>query len=240
MQKDLIKQRFKKSLKTYENCAVVQKEMAAKLSCLPKNKHYGSVLELGCGTGFLTKEINNKITFNVYDAVDMVAECRGYIEKINPEINFFCEDIDNFITEKKYDLIISNASLQWIENLELFTKKIKTLLNNNGEFIFTLFGKENFKEMTPFIKNNLKYHPEEELKKTFSGFNKVEISTDKRILLFKTPLDVLKHVKNTGVNALSQTNWTKKDLIDFKNNYYCDNNGLYPLTYHPVYIKLTE
>ena len=58
------------------------------------------------------------------------------------------------------------------------------------------------------------------------------------ILEFETPKDVLKHIKNTGVNALSDTRWTKSDLINFEEKYPINANGKYSLTYQPIYIKL--
>jgi malonyl-CoA O-methyltransferase len=56
-------------------------------------------------------------------------------------------------------------------------------------------------------------------------------------LEFNSPKEVLKHIKNTGVNALSQTIWTKSDLINFEKNYPQTNQEKFSLTYNPVYIK---
>ena len=61
MNTTLIKQRFSRSLQTYEQTAIVQREMAKILTeFLPQNKNFDSILEIGCGTGFLTRELVKK------------------------------------------------------------------------------------------------------------------------------------------------------------------------------------
>ena len=59
-------------------------------------------------------------------------------------------------------------------------------------------------------------------------------------MAFKTPQEVLKHIQNTGVNALSSEVWTKRDLINFEKEYngFCANRPT--LTYNPIYIKIQK
>ena len=39
------------------------------------------------------------------------------------------------------------------------------------------------------------------------------------VMAFDSPKDVLNHLKLTGVNAIENKSWTKKDLINFENGY---------------------
>ena len=62
----LIKKQFEKSFNSYNQNAIVQRLMAEKLV---KNlslikADFNSILELGCGTGILTKEIVKAIKFS--------------------------------------------------------------------------------------------------------------------------------------------------------------------------------
>ena len=54
MSKFLVKERFRKCLKTYDDNAIVQKIMAQNLVSELEQKKYNKVLEIGCGTGILT------------------------------------------------------------------------------------------------------------------------------------------------------------------------------------------
>ncbi len=72
--------------------------------------------------------MNTALEFKNYTAIDIVEDCSKYIEKINPNINFIQADIENFTLEFTPDLIISNASLQWVENFEEIIIMLKIVL----------------------------------------------------------------------------------------------------------------
>lgn len=233
--KELVKTRFQKQLKTYSENSIVQKEMANKLINLLTKNSFQSVLELGCGSGILTQKLTNKITYENYTAVDIVENCREYISRINADIKFIQSDIENMSFSKKYDLIISNATLQWIENIEGFINELKTHLTPNGVLIFSTFGINNFKEISAITNVGLKYYSKNELEEMLSPQyieeNIIEME-------FLSPINVLKHLKLTGVNSITHQHWTKSDLKNFENKYtqLCSNK--IKLTYHPMYIIL--
>ena len=219
MTKELLKQRFTKSLKTYQQNAIVQKQMAEKLTQNVLGSNFDDILELGCGTGFVTEILNEHCRFNNYDAIDIVNGCKSFIEKISNNINFINTDIEDFSTQKKYNLIISNASLQWLEDFEQFIKKIKSNLKEDGIFLFTLFGENNFKELKAITGKTLAYYSTDTLTNILNNYSIKTISEETITLTFKTPKDVLYHIKNTGVNAIAQEHWTKSDLIRFEQDY---------------------
>ena len=235
--KDLIKQRFSKNLCHYDNNAFIQKKMVEKLiSLLPKQK-YNNILEIGCGTGLLTKKIIDNVEFEYYEANDIVFECQKYIESIDSKIKFIPCDMEEYIknTTRKYDLIISNASFQWIENLEKFLTQITSKLSDDGVLLFSTFGEKNYKELFDITQKGLNYVSKNDILKMVP---KAKIEEEILQLEFQEPIEVLKHLKLTGVNALEKVFWTKKNLQNFSNKYkeICQNK-LY-LTYNPIYICL--
>ena len=55
--------------------------------------------------------------------------------------------------------------------------------------------------------------------------------------LFKSPIDVLRHIKDTGVNGVSDSYFGKKALLDFQQKYqtaYSIKNEGVGLTWHPI------
>ena len=241
MNKELIQKRFAKNLTTYDSNAKVQKLMAERLISLVPEKFYDSILEIGCGTGFLTKCAIDKLNFQKYIANDIVPECEAYILSLNKDINFVHADIEKILNQQnnKYDLILSNATFQWVESLEPFIKSLMQKLNPNGVLIFSTFGVENFKEIFEVTGKTLPYKQREDYEKMFKNYD-FEIDEEIRVLNFKTPKDILKHLKYTGVNAISSESWTKKDLNEFERMYKSICWNFYTLTYHPIYIKLTN
>lgn len=238
MIKNLIKQRFTKSLETYSNSAVIQKHMAEKLTVMLKKKCYDNILELGCGTGFVTENIVKNINFNTYDAMDLVSGCAKFISSISEKINFYNADFEKYIPDRKYDLIISNAAMQWLDDFIKFVYRITKYLNKNGTFAFTVFGSKNFEELK-FI-TGLKYYSMSELKNILRDFEIEEISEEKIVLNFNTPKEALMHIKKTGANAIIQKHWTKTDLRNFEIEYSKICKDKIKLTYNPIYVVLNS
>lgn len=235
MNKDLIQARFSKSLSSYNENARIQKKMAKKLMSFLSSKKYNNILEIGCGTGFLTELLNNNLEFENYTAIDIVEECKNYIEQINSDINFVHADIETYVLQTAPDLIISNASLQWVNNFETIINKLKNNLSENGELIFSTFGTENFKEISFLTGTALSYYSTKELEEMFPLSL---IEPEIHIMAFENPKDVLKHLQLTGVNALQTKSWTKKDLTRFENGYRNLCSKRPTLTYNPIYIKI--
>lgn len=235
----LIKKHFEKSMDKYDKNATVQDLMAAKMiiELCKISDNYENILELGAGTGLLTKKIVNNITFKNYFANDLVEKSKAYIQKIIPKVNFLCGNALKIKPAKKMDLIISNAMFQWFENLDKAISIIKLSLNKNGILAFSTFSPDNFKEITELTGLTLKYKTQSEIEEILQnhGFDVLYSETFYEEIKFKNPLELLAHMKNTGVNSLSDKTWTVKKVKDF-----CDKfSKKYPetkLTYSPIII----
>ena len=238
--KKLIKERFKKSLVTYNQNSFVQNKMADNLIKMASPvKRFSAILELGCGSGLLTNKIKETFGYDIYDAVDIVSECEEYIKAISQDINFIAEDIEKFSTDKKYNLIISNATFQWIEKFPNFLGKIYENLEENGMFIFSTFGNNNFQEIKKITNESLNYYSCDELKNILQEYKPFTLKEEILSIDFETPIDILSHLKLTGVNSISSKHWTKKDLCEFSDKY----KKFYPnikLTYHPIYVAIIK
>ena len=240
--KSLVKKRFKKSLNTYDDNAIVQKQTAEKLiGLLPRTKYF-SVFEIGCATGILTHEISKQIIFEEFYANDIVEESEDFTKKIIPNIKFIKGDIEEIVLDKKYDLIISNACLQWCNDIKNTIGKLVKSLNKDGILAISIFGDENLKEITDIFNLNNKTYSIEELKTSLRKYNIIEYKEEIIKLSFNSPIDVLKHLKLTGVNALQTVNLTKSKLKAFDEKYKAQymRNDKVVLTYNPVYILITQ
>lgn len=239
MNKDLIQKRFAKNLDTYNDNAKIQKKMAERLLSFLERKDFDDILEIGCGTGFLTQLVNDSFNFNTYTANDIVESCEKYVKEINPKINFIPADIEKAVenSDKKYDLIISNAAFQWVENLESFIKLLVSKLNDGGVLLFSTFGPENFREVNFVLGKTLPYYSANELQEIVKDYKNI-VEQEMHVMAFKTPKDILKHIKSTGVNALEMVSWTKSDMQKFENGYNNFCSGIPTLTYHPIYVKI--
>lgn len=242
--KILIEQRFTKALHTYKNNATIQiymvNELLALIEKITNKKKFKDVFEFGCGCGLLTNEFIKKYDFNTYFANDIVEKCSDYILQISEKIEFICDDIEKINFDKKFDLIISNATFQWLNNPNKTVNTLISYLKPNGTLAFTTFGVDNFKELKQ-LGYGLDYMDINSLKSLFgTKQNSLFIKEEIKILEFKTPYEVLKHIKLSGVNAIGKTSFTKSKLNKLINDYYkyfkaTDKHSV-SLTYHPIYI----
>lgn len=242
--KNLVKFRFKKSIGTYDSSAVIQKEMASKLvekileHC---GTNFHKVFEFGVGTGFLSKNILSEIKFEEYYANDIIEESEFCIKNIINDAKFLPGDIEKIELNEKFDLILSNAVMQWILDTDELLLKIKNNLEEEGYFAFTTFGEQNFKEIRETTGVSLKYLKTETLKeKCLQDFEIIHFEENIQTLCFDTPLDVLKHIKYSGTNGIKSLNWTVSKVRDFE-KFYKESFSMgekVMLTYNPIFVVL--
>lgn len=233
-----IKKHFEKSMKNYDKNAIVQdftaQITADKITQISTN--FDNILELGAGTGVFTKYLVKSLSYQNYYANDLVEKSKSYIEKIVPNVRFLTGNALKLKTSRKMDLIVSNAVFQWFPNLEKGIDIIKQNLSEDGILAFTTFTPDNFKELKDITGLALDYKTENEIIEILSkDFEILYCESFVKELTFKTPLELLAHMKNTGVNSLSEKTWTVKKVKEFCDNY----SAKYPntkLTYAPIIV----
>lgn len=231
LDKNLVKKKFKDSIDFYDENAVIQDLMAQKLISLICGKKFKNILEIGSYSGLLTKKAVEKFEFESYLAIDII-DSFDKIKNLSPKIEFEQIDIEKFETDKKFDLIIANASLQWCEDFEKTIAKLKSYLTKGGILALSVFSQDNFSEIRDAFKVSLKYKTIDEIEKIFSKNAKIlqQIHT----LRFKSAKDLLLHLKLTGVNSLSKNNFSLNEIksaIEILEKKYQNK-----LTYKPVFI----
>lgn len=239
--KELVKKRFEKNIETYPDNAVVQKQIAKNLvSNLIKLKgsRYDRIFEIGCGAGLLTKNIVKDIEFSEFFSNDITNAAQRKMKKISDCINFIGGDCEAIAMPKDLDLIISNSTFQWVNNLEQLLDKIALCLNKNGVLAFTTFGAENFYQIKNITGKSLNYCSKETIEALLEKDFEIIYSSNKLIELeFDSAEDILRHMKLSGVNSLESTSWTKNDLKHFLKEYnksYTNEKGKLTLTYNPI------
>ncbi len=238
----IIKNHFKKSYDKYDFNASVQKLSAKKLVAeLIKIKNdFPDILECGCGTGVLTSEIKSNINYKNYFVNDIVAQSKNYIDKILDKYTFICGDAKKIRPKRKFDLIISNAMLQWFEKLEPVFNNFSLIMKKDGILALTTFGTDNYREIKEISGLGLNYKPLEKLIVLLKSDFEILYTEDyKQVLEFNNPLEMLAHMKNTGVNSLSEKPWTFTQVKDFCVKY----SQKYPktvLTYNPIIVICTK
>lgn len=245
--KSLVKRQFNNGLKSYANEAGVQKQIAKKLIeklCLLTDRPLSRLFEVGCGTGFLTQNIIEKLKFDHLMVNDISITSKQKIRELetvyDKTIDFIEGDAEKIIIPQQLDALISGSTIQWFKNTPAFFEKINNSLNSGGFLAISTFGCHNFKEIKSITGIGLDYMSLHELTDLLSKeFNILLSEQWTQEKYFSTPIDVLHHMKQTGVNGISKKPFGKKQLHDFTRSYkalYAKENQNVPLTYNPIII----
>jgi malonyl-CoA O-methyltransferase len=237
-----IHQRFSRGLATYQDAAVVQKRMAVSLNELLKQttakRDFGTVLELGCGTGLLTDAFTSSFTWEKLYLYDLIEACQNY-HAHRENAYFQVADINTFVDYPQADLILAGATFQWIHDIDALLHRLGHALKPGGLLAFTTFAPGNLREVSAITGAGLSYLNEDALctKLIQAGFNPEVSEQHMMVELFCSPRAVLAHLKATGVTASSENRvWTKKSLQTFERHYniFKTADNQYPLTYTPL------
>ena len=111
------------------------------------------ILDLGCGTAILTKQISN-ITSDVIgidNSIDMVLSAKQQF----PDLPIYQKDATDFDFDELFDAIFSNATLHWIINYESCIKSMYRNLNSDGRIVVEFGGKGNVQLIIESLRKHL-------------------------------------------------------------------------------------
>lgn len=249
MDKNLIRKRFAKAAGSYDSEAAIQKDIARKMTGLigkyvPADMHR-NVLEIGCGTGFFTRLYADSFHPGRLWLNDLCPEMESFFSDMGSDnVAFLPGDAERIPLPEDLSLITSCSAIQWFEDHPRFFRNCAERLEQGGYIAFSTFGKENFSELSTVTGASLAYKSIDELRESLEGAFETVYSGEECIrMLFRSPMDVLEHIKKTGVTGVRNGRWTKGSLSSFCRKYselYCrDGNGV-SLSYHPVYMILKK
>ena len=197
--------KFDKFLDTYEKYATVQNRVAEKLIDFIPKERYGKVLEIGCGTGILSRFFLRKFKPELLVLNDYF-DTRKFLNKIS--YNEFVKGDMDLLQFQKYDLIISSSTLQWSKDFEALIQKFS---ESSSNLFFSIYTKENLIEIERHFGISLKYHTFGEIEKILKKYyNSVKYEEEQIILSFDTSIKALRHLKYTGVTGFSKNTSVEK------------------------------
>jgi malonyl-CoA O-methyltransferase len=147
LDKQAIQRRFERAAASYDTFSVVQREMADSLLETIRREPL-SILELGCGTGYLTALLRRRFAQAAIEAVDFAPAMIARAAERVPGARFLVCDIEELELEpESYDLIVSSATVQWLADPEQTFARLAAALDRHGELHVATFGPRTFWEL---------------------------------------------------------------------------------------------
>lgn len=245
MDKTLISRRFAKAVGTYLDKADVQRYVASRMAELtgryiPADVQE-QVLEIGCGTGMFTRMYLKQAAPEEMWLNDLCPEVKPYLaDVLGEKVRFVAKDAETLAFPAGQDLIVSCSAVQWFDDLPRFFSGCRRLLHEGGYLAFSTFGPHNTEEVATLASAGLSYPSLEELREMLAARYEVVYAHEEQLRLsFASPLEVLRHLKETGVTGTAAQAWTRGKLQEFCRNYterFSDERGRVYLTFHPIYM----
>lgn len=111
------------------------------------------ILDLGCGTGDLAKEISDAGAFVV--GMDYSKEMISKAHEKYPSLHFITGNGENFNLDTPVDAVFSNAALHWMTNAEDTLTSVYQALKPEGRFVAEFGGTGNIKAIVNAIEEVL-------------------------------------------------------------------------------------
>jgi trans-aconitate methyltransferase len=114
------------------------------------------ILDLGCGTGYLTSVIANsgaQVT-GIDNSIEMIAKAKTEY----PHLDFRVQSASDFYFEDRFDAIFSNAVLHWVQEKEASIDCMYKSLKKPGRIVLEMGGKDNIEKIIKALQRNLIKH----------------------------------------------------------------------------------
>jgi len=194
-----VKKQFSKYANQYNNHNIIQqivaKSIVRDIKSQPKR-----ILELGCGSGQIYKNITWDIDY--YKAIDF-SDSMCELHPKAPNVKVECHDFDNSsfhesIKDEKFDLVISASALQWSKDLGKIVKRLTTI---TSEINAVLFTSNTFKTIQNITNTKSPILSLTEIKEAFSLHCDCEFEVYNYNLEFDNKKELFDYIKKSGVSG---------------------------------------
>ena len=146
--KEKVARSFSRAAESYDTFAGLQRDVALETVALIESTP-ARALDIGCGTGNVTKELTRlypkadvfaiDLSHGMVDATREAANnCKGFITADMEALPF---------ADATFDTIVSSLTYQWTEDLQLAMREAYRILTPGGTFVLSTLGPGTFKEL---------------------------------------------------------------------------------------------
>ncbi|TAN67174.1 MAG: malonyl-[acyl-carrier protein] O-methyltransferase BioC [Methylobacter sp.] len=211
LDKAKIKQSFAAASLTYDGVAALQRTVGkALLATVDLESLTGTLLDVGCGTGFLSVELSvcERPIIALDIALPMVQLTRKKLLD-RPDVSYLCADAEQLpLAGHIADSVFSSLALQWCINLEAVFTDIKRVLKPGGRLVFSIFGPQTLQELKAAwaevddYKHVNEFYSEMQLTRFLqqSGYTEIKLETRLYRSSYGSVLELMRELKHIGAH----------------------------------------
>jgi len=238
---------FARGLPSYHDHAQAQARIARTLADhlqiakfrVESQNTFENVLEFGCGTGHLTRQLCNAFNIETLHLNDLVPDCATLAAPLAQ--SFVAGPIQDIELPRHLDLIASASTVQWIEDLPGLMHRLTDHLRPGGWLALSSFAPAHFPELATLGSGSAApsyVTPTDWQAMLPRDIDIHHLAEAKDVMRFASPRDVLRHLRATGVNGKAEGRWTRARLNEFEDRYadLFGDGSTVSLTYAPVWL----
>ncbi len=260
--KSHIKKSFSSAAETYDGQAYLQRKVGFdliekyNLTDIDIYQKVDSVLDIGCGTGFLTEYLLTPgLSNHVYAldiALSMLHVTQTKLSSVD-SVSYVCADAERLpLRPGSIHRIYSNLALQWSQNIVSVLQGFNEVLVDRGLLFFSTFGektlwelKSAWAEIDDYSHVNEFYNVaelEDFLQR--AGFKNIELESRIYPVSYPSVLSLMKELKGIGAHNMlpgRNKNITSKSAMLSMIKAYEEHkkNNVIPATYEIIFAKAT-
>ncbi len=232
-----IRQAFSNAAIQYDVLTGLHKEIARELMAKIKDVEAAErILDVGMGTAYLTKKLKSYFPISYVVGLDSAAGMVDKVKKEDEDFKIIQADAAYLPFQKEsFDIVASNLSYQWVEDLYKAFTSCHQSLKDGGVFCATMFGYNTFNELffslersreikdKQFLIQRLPNHNKIQEAMQTAGFREIEMKSELISGHFPDMMILIKWIKDIGANALERNFYVGRDWMKSANDYYEKN-----------------
>jgi malonyl-CoA O-methyltransferase len=215
LDKSKVRGAFSQAMKTYDEVAELQRRVGQELvTKIIEHDLQGTVLDIGCGTGFLVTELIELPKTSQVIGLDIALPMlHATQQKAKPEkLLLVCADAENLpLNSQSVDHIVSNLALQWCEDLLAVFNDFKRVLKPDGQLLFSTFGSQTLQELkTSWAKVDdyshvNSFYTAKQIKKALqqTGFHQIQVREKTYLSQYKSVMALMEELKAIGAHNVT-------------------------------------
>lgn len=255
LDKNKIRQSFASAAVTYDGFATLQRKVGLELlERFYIANQQDTLIDLGCGTGFITQQLLMQPDIKQIVAIDIALSMINVTrEKLiqQKNIQYICADAECLpLANHSVDQIVSNLALQWCQNLEILFTGFNKLLKPQGKLVFSTFGVDTLKELKQAWSEVDKYshvnsfYSADQLFAILqqSGFHDIQIETKQFQSAYPSVMELMRELKGIGAHSVisgrNKQMTRRKDMHQMFNAYEKFRlDGMIPACYEIIFVS---
>ena len=251
LDKRRVQSSFGNASHSYDAMAQLQRNIGEQLLKNPP-KLQGTVLDVGCGTGFLTQKLQQQGGYQQLIALDISPQMLTVSQKklVDKSIVYLCADAEALpLANQSVDYLFSNVAIQWCRQLDKLFTGFREVLKDGGELYCSTFGTATLQELKQAwtsvddYQHVNEFYSAEQLQQALhqAGFNHIHCETQRYLSEYPDIMALMKQLKGIGArnvsNGRNKQLTTKSQLQTLIKNYPQSPKSTITATFEVIYLR---